>query len=312
MRISVAMATCNGAVYLPEQLRSITGQSRLPDEMIVSDDGSDDRTLEVLRSFASSSVFPVTILRNDERVGPGGNFARAIERCQGDWIALSDQDDVWLPNKLEVLVSYADDLAGLVFCDALLCEDSGRVTGKTQWGRLGFGRRARKRFAADPFAALLRFNVVTGMSMMFRSSLRGLVLPIPELWVHDEWIALLASAVSEVRTIDRPLAHYRQHTSQQIGGADGLIGQLRHARASIDDAYMRRAATRCKLAAERLASHGHTTGADDAPTQLTEKAAHYDRRVRPTLRQVMRDWRGGSYHRYGYGLRGVIQDLILR
>ena len=94
LRISVAMATWNGERFVGEQLESIARQSRLPDEVVLSDDASADRTLEIARAFARKAPFDVVVLGNDERVGHGENFFRAMRACKGDVIALSDQDDV--------------------------------------------------------------------------------------------------------------------------------------------------------------------------------------------------------------------------
>ncbi len=314
MKISVAMATCNGEKHLPDQLRSIAEQTHPPDELVVSDDASNDQTLKVVREFADSTPFPVVVMENANRLGVIGNFSNAIRRCTSDWIALSDQDDLWLPNKLATLLAVCDKPAvGLVFSDAALCDQSGAQTGATQWGRLGFGRAARNQFRRDPFDALLKFNVVTGMSMMMRASLRELVLPIPDGWIHDEWIALLASAMGDVRLIDRPLVHYRQHTGQQIGGAvNGILGQLRYARLNMNAAYMNSMARRSRQAADRLSADGLKLRRPDAAHLLQMKAEHFTRRVDPRLGMVWRDWRSGAYHRFGYGLKGVLQDLLLR
>jgi glycosyltransferase involved in cell wall biosynthesis len=314
MSISVAMATCNGAKHLREQLRSIAGQTHPPDELVVSDDASEDQTLAVVREFAGSVPFPVVVIENAKRLGVTGNFTHAIKRCTGEWIAPADQDDVWLPEKLASLLVACDDPGvGLVFSDVALCDRSGGLTGATQWGSLGFGRDARKRSRRDPFDALLRFNVVTGMSMMMRTSLRELVLPIPDGWVHDEWVALLASAVGDVRFIDRPLVHYRQHTDQQIGGAvSGVMAQLRYARLHMNAAYMNGMARRSRQAADRLSVDGLKLRRLDAAHLLRQRAEHYTRRVDPRLGMVWRDWRSGAYSRFGYGLKGVLQDLLLR
>ncbi len=314
MHVSVALATCNGEQHLREQLESIAGQTRPPDELVVSDDASDDRTLQIVREFAGGVPFPVVVIENTARLGVVGNFTSAIRRCTGDWIALSDQDDVWLADKLATLQAACDGPGvDLVFSDVALCDPSGGLTGATQWGCLGFGRAARERFRRDPFDELLKFNVVTGMSMMMRSSLRGLVLPIPVGWIHDEWIALLASAVGEVRLIDRPLVNYRQHTDQQIGGAvAGITGQLRHARANMDGAYMRRMSDRSTSASQRLAESERELRRPDAAELLRQKAEHYRRRIDPKFGTILREWRIGNYHRFGYGWKGVVQDLFLR
>ncbi|HEY2971172.1 MAG TPA: glycosyltransferase, partial [Pyrinomonadaceae bacterium] len=100
MKISVAMCTYNGAPYLREQLNSIAAQTRPPDELVVCDDVSADLTCEIVTSFAASVHFPVRLYVNEQNLGSTKNFERAIGLCEGDIIARSDQDDVWLPEKL--------------------------------------------------------------------------------------------------------------------------------------------------------------------------------------------------------------------
>jgi glycosyltransferase involved in cell wall biosynthesis len=109
LKLSVAMATYNGERFLEEQLFSIARQIRLPDEMVVSDDGSNDGTIDILERFATSAPFPVRVYRNIKPLGYGDNFLKAASLCHGDLIAFSDQDDVWLENKLANSLSFFDD-----------------------------------------------------------------------------------------------------------------------------------------------------------------------------------------------------------
>src|SRR6186997_149500 len=103
MRVSIAMCTCNGERFLAEQLDSILAQSRPPDEIVICDDASTDGTWALLTTFAPKAPCPVTLRRNDTRLGVIGNFSQAMTLATGDAIALADQDDVWHPMKLEKL-----------------------------------------------------------------------------------------------------------------------------------------------------------------------------------------------------------------
>jgi len=103
--VSVALCTYNGAAYLGEQLDSIVAQSRPPDELVVCDDGSTDGTVGLLQAFVPEAPFPVRLYRNERNRGFAKNFERAISLCTGDFIALSDQDDVWKPEKLARLAT---------------------------------------------------------------------------------------------------------------------------------------------------------------------------------------------------------------
>ena len=124
--LSIAMCTFNGTDYLPEQLDSIVKQIRLPDELIVCDDNSTDMTLQILNKFREIAPFQVKIYNNIERLGPTKNFEKAINLCKGDIIILSDQDDVWLPHKIEksehIFKSNSD--IGYVFSNAILFDEN--------------------------------------------------------------------------------------------------------------------------------------------------------------------------------------------
>jgi glycosyltransferase involved in cell wall biosynthesis len=100
MRLSIAMATWNGARYLREQLDSFRAQCRLPDELVVCDDHSTDGTPAILEEFRRTAPLPVNVLINPKQMGYVWNFEQVVGMCDGDVILLSDQDDVWLPEKL--------------------------------------------------------------------------------------------------------------------------------------------------------------------------------------------------------------------
>src|SRR5690349_20095217 len=126
--ISVAMCTYNGARFLPEQLESIAAQTRLPGELVVCDDRSTDESAEIVRDFARRSPFSVRLEINQENLGSTKNFEKAIGLCQGEIIALADQDDVWHGQKLSCLAGVLenDDRIGAVFSDAELIEENSR------------------------------------------------------------------------------------------------------------------------------------------------------------------------------------------
>ena len=100
--ISIAMATYNGDRYIGEQLDSLARQKLLPLELVVTDDGSSDGTLDILKAFSEGAPFPVRIFRNTTRLGYEENFLKAASLCNGDVIAFCDQDDIWMDRKLEV------------------------------------------------------------------------------------------------------------------------------------------------------------------------------------------------------------------
>lgn len=218
MKLSIAMCTYNGAAYLLEQLESLAAQTCLPDELVVCDDGSNDRTFEIITSFARQSPFPVRLSVNRKTLGSKKNFEHAISLCQGAIIFLCDQDDVWRADKLKLIEEtfLAHPTIGLVFTDAEVVDEDLRI--------LSLQSNAVKIEipAAEPtdfFPSLLPRNLVTGATLAFRSNFRRLVLPIPDdtILQHDGWVALIIAAVAPVIFLTEPLIKYRQHAGQQIG-----------------------------------------------------------------------------------------------
>ena len=222
-RLSVAMSTYNGARYVREQLESIAGQIRLPDELVICDDCSTDDTPGVIESFAKRAPFPVRLHVNHTNVGARKSFERAIMRCNGDLIALCDQDDVWVPAKLlrSALALQEAPSVGLVFTDADVVDEHLRPLGYSLWESIDFSHEDREMFRhGRALDVLLAHNVVAGMTMVFRSVFRELVLPILDdhpFWAHDGWIAAAIAAVTDIAFIDEALVLYRQHPGHQIG-----------------------------------------------------------------------------------------------
>lgn len=227
LRISVAMCTFNGGRYLKEQLESIAGQTRRPCELVICDDGSTDDTIAVLKSFQGKAPFPVTIVENTVRMGSTRNFNQAIGMAQGELIALCDQDDRWLPHKLERLSDclIENPFLGGVFSDAELIDGDGRRVSKTLFGRHRFTPPKQRSFVTCPTATLLKHDVVTGATLMFRSTIRRYCSPIPTTWVHDGWLAWMLALHSRVTLIAEPLIEYRIHAGQQLGVGTSHMAQ---------------------------------------------------------------------------------------
>jgi glycosyltransferase involved in cell wall biosynthesis len=220
MTISIALCTYNGAVYLSTQLESFARQTVLPDEIVICDDGSTDETLQIAEKFSQTAPFKLRIFQNEQNLGYTKNFERAIMLCKGDLIALSDQDDLWYPHKLAVLSSFflENNSVGGVFSDGDLMDAALSPTGRTLWQNLRFTRKEQNRFRSGMGAdVLFQRNVVTGMTMMFRSDLRDKLLPIPRSWPHDGWLAFMLILHSNLSICPGCLVGYRTHQNQQTG-----------------------------------------------------------------------------------------------
>lgn len=218
-RISVALCTYNGERFLQAQLSSILSQTRLPDELVLCDDGSSDQTLGIAEAFAESAPFPVRIVRNNTNLGSNRNFQQAIGLCSGDLIVLSDQDDVWAPNRLERSESElrANPNCGLVFSDALVIDDDGKPTGNRLWQNFLFTSELQAKMRRGDYTPLAQYRFITGATVTFRSRFRPFLFPIIGDWIHDGWIAMIIACLSGICFVSEPLVQYRQHTSQQLG-----------------------------------------------------------------------------------------------
>lgn len=314
-QISVAMCTYNGERFLAQQLASITSQTRLPDELVVCDDQSTDRTVAIVREFAATASFPVRLFVNEHNLGYTANFAQAIQLCVGDLIALSDQDDLWCPNRLErseyELVAHPE--AGLVFSDADLIDEHGRTSGETLWQRLGFVGRRKRDLLAGRYEVLAKHRFVTGATVMLRAGLRDRFLPIAAGWVHDEWIAMIAAAFSDLRPIDQPLIRYRIHGSQQVGMQNKLAQRVQGTRAQRHWARLAESAKELQQLCDALSAmspdRSHVLPAYRRHLEFLSFRSNLPRRRIARLLPVLS--RVSLYRVHATGLASVAKDLAL-
>jgi glycosyltransferase involved in cell wall biosynthesis len=322
---SVALCTYNGAAFIQEQLLSILQQTLVPDEIIISDDSSSDGTLglvddtvERFQAEHGDHGSAPRVLRNTQPLGVTRNFEQALTACSGELIALSDQDDVWHPQRLERMVAEFRLRPNLLLLstDARLVDAAGESTGQTLLATLGVSKADKDSVhrgrAVD---ALLRRNIVTGATTMVRRELVQRALPFPASWVHDEWLAMVGAVTGEIDLLEEALVDYRQHGGNQIGASSldtaGKLGRLRAPRS----ARNRRLLARAEALQERArgfqpAVQSGTLAKIDAKLAhevfRTKLSAERLSRVQP----ILREWRTGAYNRYGLGLQDVLRDLV--
>jgi len=321
VELSVAMCTFDGAPFLEEQLVSIGEQSRPPDELVICDDGSSDGSFEAIERFSRAAPFPVRLVVNGRRLGPTKNFEKAISLCQGTLIALADQDDVWHPDKLatqeELLRSAGLDA---VFSDAEVVGPDLQPLGYRLWDAVGFDRRDRTLVRLGrPLDVLLRKDVVMGATLLFRARHRAVVLPIPEGWVHDAWIALVIAAAGRVGFVERPLVMYRQHGANQIGARaprTGLLSGLSAAYRASGETFARQVDRYLAACESFRALVGGGRVDRTVLEEIETKADHVRSRARLPRRRIARvplvakELFRGRYHRYSGGWRSVGKDLL--
>jgi glycosyltransferase involved in cell wall biosynthesis len=319
--VSVALCTCQGEQFLEEQLRSILDQTRPPDELILVDDASTDRTMTIAEAVLRDVPFDVHVVQNPARLGVAQNFEHAIALTTGDIVILSDQDDVWLPHKAQRLAQEFErhPEVGLVLSNAEVVDQSLASTGSDT---LRFFARTRiPQNSEEVFTIVVGDgNAFPGMTMAFAGRYRRLLLDFPSFvagddpsrLLHDGWIAVALSAVAPVMVVREPLALYRQHPHQQIGARDRsslppravpFPDELRH-EIVLREGVLHTLNTRCGRSDFQAYARGYL---EQSITHLRFRSDMYERRGSVTA--LVREVATGRYRRYSNGWRSAARDV---
>jgi glycosyltransferase involved in cell wall biosynthesis len=200
------MATWNGARFLAEQLGTVVPQLAPGDELVIVDDASHDRTMEILECAQKElQTAMIRLHRNQCTLGAISTFERALALGRGEILLLCDQDDYWLPGKVErIRRAFAEDaVATLVLSDAQLIDGEGNM--------LASSLATWKPYRPGLFSNLVR-NTFLGCTMAFRRSSLKYCLPFPAgTPMHDQWIGMLHIMFGKVVYLDEPLILYRRH-----------------------------------------------------------------------------------------------------
>lgn len=324
--ISIAMATYNGEKYLQEQLDSFAVQTIQPDELVVCDDCSNDKTIEILEAFKAKVNFEVRILQNENNCGYAKNFARVICEAKGDYVFLSDQDDVWYPNKIEtVLKTFTDNpKVQLVAHNARCVNAELKPIGMTL-------------FDCDTSHGLRYGSAIHGFVTCLKRSYLNYMLPVPYCYTHDRWLSLPASELKIRYELDVVLCDYRRHenavTFDYIGAKQGvyhflkdrwnsLTGSIKRARSmeEIDYRYTRDSSL-VDFAKKIRASQEFPNWIDGnildelerkAQIKLEAFKVRYDAisvKGFKRLKRVARAYKSGVYKNF-HGIQTAIDDLF--
>lgn len=209
-KISVAMTTYNGEKYLREQLDSLYSQTRIPDEIIVTDDLSSDNTVKILEEYKKSKGLKYFI--NEKRLGVNKNFEKSVGLCSGDYISFCDQDDIWFPEKIEK--SYLklkeiekNGIPSLVKVNHIEINDNKEII------------RCKKMKDSGVFTDTIFDFYLLGCTMMFNRKMLDYILPFPEtsVVVFDAYSYYTSLIVGNQYRISEPLMYYRRHSSNLTG-----------------------------------------------------------------------------------------------
>jgi glycosyltransferase involved in cell wall biosynthesis len=230
-KISVCMATYNGAPYLRQQIDSIVPQLSSGDEVIFSDDGSTDDTLSIILGYHDPRF---KIVDNSHSGSPAKNFEKGLRYCSGAQIFLADQDDVWMPNKVGRMKHYLA-LYDLVLTDCSIVNEHNNTLADSFF--------AKQRSKKGLFSNLLH-NSYMGCCMAFNRKLLDRVLPFPvNLNAHDQWIGLIAERYYSVHFLSEQLVRYRRHGMNYSFTGEksrrGFFEKLNHRITMLNNIYSR-------------------------------------------------------------------------
>ncbi|HFI0404901.1 TPA: glycosyltransferase family 2 protein [Streptococcus suis] len=215
MKVNILMSTYNGQQFLAEQIRSIQDQTYTDWTLLVRDDGSSDKTREILQDFASQdSRIRLIDVEETKNLGVIKSFHRLVHYEQADYYFFSDQDDVWLPDKLAVSLqeaqSYQTDQPLMVYMDLTVVDQDLQVMTESMI-------RSQSHHANTQLVQELTENTVTGGVSMINHSLASLWTKTEDIIMHDWYLALLASAFGKLVFIDKAGELYRQHADNVLG-----------------------------------------------------------------------------------------------
>ena len=327
LTVSVALCTYNGAIYLREQLESISCQTYPISEIIISDDGSTDATSDIVKIFSEQANIPIKYIQGPNNIGVTKNFERAISNCQNEIIFLADQDDIWESDKVQNTIdAFEANLdCGYAFSDASLITPTGEAKSHTLWDIIGFSGIRRKTFEFDEQVPVLlkNGNFVYGMALAFRAKYRDILLPIVSTsgeCTHDTWIATLLSAAGyRGITIPAPLVRYRQHASQVVGAGQFKASTWRAIRNVL--AANRRVNPALSADYDQLAVRlewiSRSCGIDCRSIQrIREKALHLKNRqaamqapYRSRGRLIFSELLSGRYAKYSSSWKSALRDI---
>lgn len=209
--VSIAMATYNGAKYINEQLQSIIHQTYNNLEIVIVDDCSKDQTVAIIEQYQEEYPF-IRLYINEQNSGVTKTFETAIQECSGEFIAISDQDDIWELNKIEILVNEIGE-HDAVYSNSILVDASGQSLNKSFTTIMNM----KTYYSGAPF---LLSNSVPGHTILMKQVFVQKILPFPPKMLFDLWIGFCAAGNNGIKFVDKTLVKYRQHETNTIGTRD--------------------------------------------------------------------------------------------
>lgn len=234
--IDIAMATYNGEQFISDQINSIIEQTHQDWVLYISDDGSTDNTVSIIKDFALEDS-RIKLINIDRQGGVISNFNKALESTSAEFIVLSDQDDLWPQDRLDILLAAISKdnsikQPKLVFTDLTLINEAGETIAKSFY----------KENKLNPLENLRGYNLlwkstVYGCTTIMNRALLDVALPIPvKVHMHDQWLAMKAHQNRGLEFIDVSTIMYRQHSNNVVGGINkGILNRIKDSKHSMNN-----------------------------------------------------------------------------
>lgn len=313
-RISVALCTYNGERFIAQQIESILAQSMPVDEIVLGDDASSDTTVQKVEERVAGTNIDLMVRRHNPGLGVRGNFADAISATTGDVIILCDQDDVWHRDKVKKLVEALGDKE-LVHSDARLVDAEGNPKGSALLEELNVSAWEKRNLVdGDALAVLLKRNLVTGATAAVKGEFARSIMPVPDGWIHDEWLAFIAAFDRQLVLLPEVLTDYRQHENNQIGAKKEPLAVQIKRKISADSDDDARRLTRALSAFHFVASTNR--GREEDRERLERAAKHQQARsLMPKghfsrIPALVSEASQGNYSKYSRGIWAFGRDLL--
>ena len=220
-KINILLSTYNSSVYLCDQLDSIIAQTYNDWSILIRDDGSKNNTIKIISSYIDKYPENIFLIESDTKnIGPCQSYAKLLEFAKADYIMFADQDDIWVPEKIEICMQHMNEMEKqtsksyplLVHTDLKVVDENRQVLCDS------FMLYQNIKGNRDKINQLLLQNSITGCTMMMNKALKDIAMPIPNrARMHDWWIGLVASLFGKIRFINIPTVYYRQHSGNFIG-----------------------------------------------------------------------------------------------
>lgn len=311
MKISVVMCTCNGAKYVKEQLESILYQTKKVDEIIVSDDNSNDDTLSIVEPLLFSSGIDYTVIRNKPAKGVSKNFIDAMKKTTGDYVFTADQDDIWKNNKVELFLEKITLTKKLLyFSDGDLVDANAEPLGESLWSSLNVNYALLN--SGNMENILLNRCFVTGSAMAVSRQLINMVDYVPDAWLHDGWMSVVAVYHHSIEAVNASTYYYRQHENNVIGAKKTTFyGRLRSWLSHFKNlTKVRNDRFNRYLAVREYVGEGKMESLEGCVSFWRDLALISNENKIKSFKTITKHSVNGNYKKYYTGFRGALRDMI--